>query len=223
LKIEHFLIISKQDLRRGCCDNTVGLEKNAIRKLMDHIPILHTRRLLLRPYSLADAPEVQRLAGDFAIADTTASIPHPYPDGAAAEWIGTHQGLLEGGKEITFAVVLKETDALAGSIGLHNIAAAHEHAELGYWIGVPYWGKGYCTEAAQAVIDYVFSGLGFRRIYAHYFKRNPASGRVMEKCGMSWEGCLRQHIKRWDKFEDVIEYGILKEEWLAIQKMKGAQ
>ncbi len=180
---------------------------------MKEYPILQTPRLLLRPFSLSDAAGVQLLAGDFAIADTTLALPHPYPDGAAEEWIGTHQAQFEEGKEVTFAIVLKEADALIGAISLMQISPVHERAEMGYWVGAPYWGKGFCTEAASAVLAYGFSVLNLQRIYACYFKRNPASGRVMEKNGMKMEGCLRQHLKRWDQFEDVVQYGILKEEW----------
>jgi [ribosomal protein S5]-alanine N-acetyltransferase len=86
-------------------------------------------------------------------------------------------------------------------------------AELGYWIGKPYWGHGYCTEAAQAVLRYAFSDLAPVRVHASHFTRNPASGRVMQKIGMRHEGCRRQHVKKWDKTEDLEVYGILKLEW----------
>ena len=88
-------------------------------------------------------------------------------------------------------------------------------AELGYWIGKPYWGQGYCTEAARATLDFGFEQLGLNRIFAHHFARNPASGRVMQKIGMTREGRLRQHVKKWDAFEDLELYGILKDHWAA--------
>ncbi|HNW58588.1 MAG TPA: GNAT family N-acetyltransferase [bacterium] len=177
-------------------------------------PVLQTERILLRPFQLADAAEVQRLAGDFAIADTTASIPHPYPDGAAEKWIEGYRTRFEEGKEVVFAIVLREGQLLAGAIGLHHLDNPGEVGELGYWIGVPYWGRGYCTEAAAAVIAYGFAQLQLQRIYACHFRRNPASGRVMAKNGMAMEGCLRRHFKRHDTFEDLVYYGILREEWL---------
>ena len=89
----------------------------------------------------------------------------------------------------------------------------HARAEMGYWIGKPYWNNGYCTEAAEAVLRYGFTELGLNRIYAHHFGRNPASGRVMEKIGMVYEGCLRQHVQRWGVFEDLKIYAILKSEY----------
>ena len=86
--------------------------------------------------------------------------------------------------------------------------------ELGYWIGVPYWGKGYCTEAGEALLEYGFTELDLNRIHASYFSRNPASGRVMEKLGMTYEGTRKQHILKWNKFEDLALKGILRKDWI---------
>ena len=85
---------------------------------------------------------------------------------------------------------------------------------MGYWIGVPYWNKGYCSEAAKALIGYGFDELGLNRVFAEHMVRNPASGRVMEKAGMTYEGTLRQHVKKWDRYEDLKVYGILRTELL---------
>ncbi len=179
--------------------------------MMDRQPELLTERLLLRPFTLADAPEVQHLAGDQAIASTTLNIPHPYEDGMAEEWISTHQERFERGELADFAIVRREDSALIGAIGL-AMHPEHESAELGYWVGKPYWGQGYCTEAAKAVLEYGFNVLRLNRIYAHYMARNPASGRVMEKIGMKYEGHLRQHVRKWGEFEDLKLYSILKHE-----------
>jgi [ribosomal protein S5]-alanine N-acetyltransferase len=84
---------------------------------------------------------------------------------------------------------------------------------MGYWIGKQYWGHGYCTEAAGAVVKYGFDVLRLNRLYAIHFTRNPASGRVMQKISMKHEGHLRQDQKRWGKFEDLEIYGILKSEF----------
>ena len=84
---------------------------------------------------------------------------------------------------------------------------------MGYWIGLPYWNNGYCTEAARAVVDFAFTDLGLHRIFAHHLVRNPASGRVMQKIGMRFEGIHRDAIKKWDKYEDIAAYAILADEW----------
>ena len=173
---------------------------------------METDRLRLRPFSLADAATIQRLAGDQAIADTTVNIPHPYPDGAAQAWIRTHAAKFAAGELCAFAVTLSKSGELIGAIGL-AIHPANESAELGYWIGRPFWNNRYASEAAQAVVDFGFQALALRRIYARHFRRNPASGRVMQKLGMHREGCLRQALKKGDRFEDLVLYAILRKEW----------
>lgn len=175
-------------------------------------PTIHTERLILRPFMLEDGAEVQRLAGDRAIASVTLTIPHPYEDGIAQDWIKTHPKSFAEGKEVVFAITFTETNMLCGAIGL-GINREHNRAELGYWIGKPFWGNGYCTEAALAVIKYGFESLGLYRIHSSHFSSNPASGRVMQKIGMRYEGCLRQHLLKWGNFEDRVQYAILKNEW----------
>ena len=177
-------------------------------------PELVTERLLLRPFVPADTPVVQELAGERAIAEMTVAIPHPYEDGLAEAWIGTHRQAFDEDKEAVFAITLRECDLLVGCIGL-TINREHVRAELGYWIGKPYWGNGYCTEAAKAMLQFGFEDLGLNRIHAIHFRRNPASGRVMAKIGMTREGCQRQHIKKWDILEDLVMYAILKSEFRA--------
>jgi len=179
---------------------------------MKQQPTIETARLILRPFGLPDAKEVQRLAGDRAIADTTLNIPHPYENGMAEQWISTHKSRFKEGELVNFAIVLRNPKTLMGAIGL-QMARRFDRAELGYWVGMRYWNKGYCTEAGQAVLKYAFTELDLNRIHAAHFERNPASGRVMEKLGMINEGIARQHVKKWNKFEDLVQYGILKTDW----------
>ncbi len=173
---------------------------------------LESERLILRPFSLSDAADVQRLAGDRAIADTTLNVPHPYEDGMAESWISTHQPGLEADQLAAFAITNKADSALVGTISL-TINRSDERAELGYWIGRPYWGSGFCTEAAKLVLRYGFQVLKLQRIHASYMVRNPASGRVLEKIGLLREGTVRQHIRKWGKFEDLVLCGLLSSEW----------
>ncbi len=180
---------------------------------MTHIPTLSTPRLNLRPFTLEDAPTVQKLAGEWEIAATTANIPHPYEDGVAEAWIGTHQEAFETGEAVTFAICLKADASLVGAIGIFHISKTNRLAEIGYWIGVPYWNQGFCTEAAAGIIRYAFEVLELNRVQARHLTNNPASGRVMQKVGMKFEGILRQSIYRWGKFEDAAIYAILREEY----------
>jgi [ribosomal protein S5]-alanine N-acetyltransferase len=180
---------------------------------MPQIPTLTTERLILGPFTLQDAPAVKDLAGEREIAATTANIPHPYEDGMAEEWINTHQDAFDKGESVTFAIVRKADKQLIGAIGVH-IYPINQLAEMGYWIGKPYWKQGYCTEAAAEVIRYSFEQLGLNRIQARHMTKNPASGRVMQKIGMKYEGTLRQSILRWEKFEDAAMYSILRNEFV---------
>lgn len=167
---------------------------------------------MLRPFALSDAADVQRLAGDWAVADTTLSIPHPYPDGAAESWIAGHAERLQRREILVLAVTLRTTGELAGCISL-RLHDDHGRAEMGYWLGVPYWNRGYCSEAARALVAYGFEQMGLHRIFAHHLTRNPASGRVMQKAGMTYEGTQRQHIRKDERYEDVAAYGILRSEY----------
>ncbi len=176
-------------------------------------PTLEAGRVVLRPFNHCDAPAVQRLAGDREIASTTLLIPHPYEDGLAESWIASHEAAFAAGTMITFAVTLRETGELLGAISL-TVQRSDERAEMGYWIGKPFWGKGYGTEAATAVLRFAFEELSLNRVYAHHMTRNPSSGRIMQKLGMAQEGLLRQHQMKWDVLEDLAIYGILKSEWI---------
>ncbi len=180
----------------------------------DSMPVLVTERLRLRPFTLLDAPEIRRLAGAPAVAATTLRIPHPYPDGIAEAWVLTHRGAYERGEELTLAITRLEDGALVGAIGL-AISGDNARAEMGYWIGVPYWGRGYATEAAAAVLAHGFRALGLERIHACHFSGNVASGRVLRKIGMTHEGRQRRHVRKDGRLEDLELYGVLREEFEA--------
>ena len=169
---------------------------------------LQTDRLTLRPYSLSYIPALLPLIGAREVAATTLRIPHPYTDSDARNFIAGTQESLLGGSELRLGIVWRESGALCGGVGL-RIEADHRRAELGYWIGVPYWGKGYATEASRALVDYGFGTLGLRRIFASHFANNPASARVLRKIGMRHEGSLRAHVLKWGEFIDLEMYGMV--------------
>ena len=177
-------------------------------------PTLSTDRLTLRPFDNDDAFDVERLAGMREIADTTLNIPHPYPHGGAAEWILLHRPAWEQGTSATFAITETQTGKLVGAISL-IIRREHRRAELGYWIAVDSWNRGYATEASSRVMDFGFEVLGLHRIEARHFLRNPASGEVMKKLGMRPEGIERDWAIKWERFESLALYSILEPEWRA--------
>lgn len=179
---------------------------------MSATPTLLTARLVLGSFDPDDAAELQRLAGAREIADTTLSIPYPYELDHALAWIGQQRREAVRGRATNFAVRLHANGSLIGSIGLRDIDREHLQAELGFWIGREWWGKGYAREAATAVIGFAFDSLGLNRIYAHHMARNPAAGRVLMAAGMQREGLLRQRVQKWGVFEDVVLYAIIRED-----------
>jgi RimJ/RimL family protein N-acetyltransferase len=171
-------------------------------------PILRTERLELRPFTVQDAPDVQRLAGAAAVADTTLTIPHPYEDGAAESWIAGHAPEWERRENAVFAITTP-ADGLVGAINL-RMEARHQRGEIGYWIGQPFWNRGFATEALIAVMAFGFDEAGLNRIMARHLPRNAASGRVMQKAGMHYEGEQREHIFKNGRFETLHCYAMLR-------------
>lgn len=121
-------------------------------------------------------------------------------------------GQFQRGPTFELAIVHKENGDVIGAIciGIHN---QFHHGELSYWIGKEYKNKGYCTEAAKGIVNYAFKQLKLNRIFARHLGNNPASGKVMEKLGMKYEGTLRQHVLKNGEYDDLVYYGLLKDEW----------
>lgn len=145
-------------------------------------PILTTERLTLRSFNPEDANLVQQLAGNYNVSKSTLNIPHPYEDGMAENWISSHQETWNSKTGVVYAITLTKTSELVGAISLQDIDGSQ--GELGYWIGEPLWGNGYCTEAARALIEFSFENLNLSNIHAVHLTTNPASGKVMENIGM---------------------------------------
>ncbi|MDQ3822008.1 MAG: GNAT family N-acetyltransferase [Actinomycetota bacterium] len=163
---------------------------------------------MLRPWHLGDAPDLQRLVSAKEIADGIASIPHPYPDGGAADWIAS----AVDAAHLRLAMVRRADGALVGGIGL-RVEREHDRAEVGYFVGVEHWGRGYATEALRAALAHGFDELALNRVYAHHFVRNAASGRVLEKAGFRREGIRRRHTRVRGEYLDSAAYGILRSEY----------
>lgn len=170
-------------------------------------PELTTERLLLRSFKLDDADEVHILAKNFNVSKTTLNIPYPYVTGMAEEWISTHNEIWKTESGVVYAITMLETGQLVGAIELESIDKSL--AVLGYWIGEPYWGNGYCTEAAVSLIQFSFEKLGLSKVIAEHLTTNPASGKVMKKVGM-------HHIEstqKADRYREMVGmeiYGIRK-------------
>jgi RimJ/RimL family protein N-acetyltransferase len=144
------------------------------------IPVLKTARLVVRAPRPTDATRVAELANDRRIAESTARIPHPYTLADAELWIDSTN---RTASEATFLI---ETGGEV--IGACGFDLRETGPEIGYWIGVAFWGNGYASEAAQAVIDHAFRERRFDALLAGARVTNPASRRVLEKCGFQWTG-----------------------------------
>jgi RimJ/RimL family protein N-acetyltransferase len=159
--------------------------------------------LILRPFKLSDAERVKQLANHEDISLNT-NLPYPYTLEMAEGWIQTHKPRFQKGRNATYAISLKSTGEIVGTVSLMDILERSCHARIGFWVGVPYWNKGYCTEAGRAILEYGFKERNLNRIYSGYMKSNLASGRVLEKLGMKYEGTQREHITRLGVYEDLI-------------------
>lgn len=171
-------------------------------------PTLETERLTIRPYRKADIPELLPLVGTREVAATTLRIAHPYTEQDARAFLK----LAKEPDKLWLAITLRADGRQIGGIGL-RIDEQHRHAELGYWLGVPYWGHGYATEAGREMLRYAFDGLRLHRVFATHFRHNPSSGRVLKKLGMRYEGRQREHLLKWGEFVDSEMYGVLRHEW----------
>jgi [ribosomal protein S5]-alanine N-acetyltransferase len=146
--------------------------------------ILESKRLLLRPPEECD---VAAIAGfmEWDVVKNLSRAPHPYTEEHARVFLGRQEEGRVKGSDFAFAVTRKDGGALAGMCGVH---LREQGFELGYWLGRPYWGQGYATEAAAEVLGFAFRNLRAEAVEAGWFHDNPASGRVLEKLGFRPDG-----------------------------------
>lgn len=173
--------------------------------------VLRTERLLLRPLKRSDIPALVPLIGAREVAFQTLRVPHPYSEADALAMLRKRS---RDKASAHFGIFLRDTARLCGGIGL-MVDPDHDRAEIGYWVGVPFWGKGIASEAARELMRYGFEELKLHRIYAICYAGNEASLRILAKLGMKHEGRSRQHIKKWGEYRDSENYGILADEWRA--------
>jgi RimJ/RimL family protein N-acetyltransferase len=175
----------------------------------DSIPVLETQRLVLRAPQLGDAKAVAMLANDRRIAENTARIPHPYKPKDAEDF---NRSL--GQNEAAFLVTLRDR-TIVGAAGIARLEG--QTPELGYWLGVPYWGQGYATEAARAVIDYAFDDLDHEALQAGARVTNPASRRVLEKCGFQWTGVGLYRIRALNSSAPIDRFRLDRGLWASLK------
>ena len=156
-----------------------------------------------------DLPDIARLANDAGIAAMTNNLPHPYTLAHAQAWFNYVQS-----HDCEHVFKICGNGRLMGVISLVH-EKEHGRAELGYWLGRPYWNRGVMSAAVPMALAYAFEVLGVRRVFARCYAVNAASRCVLEKCGFAQEGCQRQHHKCMGAIHDVVCYGLLRDEYAA--------
>ena len=174
------------------------------------IPVLETKRLALRAARLEDAKAVAALANDRRIAENTARIPYPYKLADAEQFIA---GANKKG-EAAYLITLRD-GTIVGACGL--MFHYDDTPEIGYWLGVPYWNKGYATEALHALIDYAFTDLAHDAVQAGARVTNPASRRVLEKCGFQWTGVGLYRINSIKSSAPIDRFRLERRIWSALK------
>ncbi len=161
---------------------------------------------------MSDVPAIFKLVRDPLVFRYT-HVPYPYKRKHAVMYVNMAAKQLREKTGYMLVIIEKETEQLVGAVGLHQVTQLHKKAELGYWIGRPFRGFGYATEASRLLVDYGFTKLRLKRIYAYAMTHNPNSHHVLKKCGFIKEGLLRDYVKHQGRWRDVYAYAILKNEW----------
>jgi [ribosomal protein S5]-alanine N-acetyltransferase len=169
--------------------------------------------LLIRldPIAEEHAPAVQLLASDPLIA-ATSNVPHPYPPDGALAWIRHTTAQRAIGRELNYAIVAEP--GVVGVCGVMNIGGTPRSAELGYWIGVPYWGRGYATAAARELVRLVFEEHGLALLRSSCLLRNHASYRVLERSGFRCLGTGTHANTKWGPEDVFALFELTREEWI---------
>ncbi|PIQ14876.1 MAG: GNAT family N-acetyltransferase [Flavobacteriales bacterium CG18_big_fil_WC_8_21_14_2_50_32_9] len=179
---------------------------------MHPFPIITTKKLILRKIEENDIPTILELMKEKAISEVTLNIPFPYSENDARFWINMARKGFENKNQYIFGIEDTATNNFIGGIDL-AIEPNFDRAEVGYWLGKPYWNKGYCSDALATIINFGFEQLNLNKIFGVHIFENPASGKVMQKCGMQKEGELIDHIKKGDTYFSYVQYGITKNLW----------
>jgi RimJ/RimL family protein N-acetyltransferase len=166
---------------------------------------------LLRAPRLEDAETIAALADDRRVAENTLRIPHPYALADAESFIDSANA---AAGEIVFLITTHGARVL-GICGVRKVDG--EQPEIGYWLGVPFWGKGYATEAARAVIDHAFDNLGYDVLIGGARVSNPASRRVLEKCAFQWTGVGLYRIRALASSAPVDRFRLDRRLWASLK------
>lgn len=162
----------------------------------------------LRPWRRRDRDSLVRHANDRDVSiNLRDRFPFPYTDADAREWIE-----LASAQDPAQALAIVVDGEAVGGIGVHPMTDVHRRtAEVGYWLGRAWWGRGIASEALAAVVDYAFSAFDLVRLEAQVYEWNPASARVLEKCGFRLEGRMRKRVTKDGETIDSLLYALVRE------------
>ena len=172
-----------------------------------------TERLVLRLIEARDRQRLIKLANNFRVSKNLSTMPYPYTDAVADEWLGKQAELWASGKAAVLAITL-DGELIGGTgIGVRDV----DDWELGYWLGEPYWNRGYASEAATALRDYAFDGLKLDRIVAGHFADNHASGRILTKLGFRYTSEKQRHCMARGAEVKCLEMALARARWLEVK------
>jgi RimJ/RimL family protein N-acetyltransferase len=162
---------------------------------------------------MSDEISLQRYANDPAVAYFLSRMPSPHTPADSRQWIGKTARMARDKSGYYFAIATRENDEVIGVIGLRNLKLTDKKAELTYWLGRKFWGRGLMSEAVSLMLKYAFGKLGLRRVHAMVHERNTGSIKVLEKAGFTREAVYRKASFKGRRWADIYGYGMLKEEF----------
>ena len=177
------------------------------------LPVLIGQKITLRQFTRRDAQDFWRLANDRLVTRYLANLPYPYSLNDGYAWVRRSHGLIRKGTDYSFGIVTRETGKVVGSVGLHGFDRKNRRIEIGYWLGRPYWRRGFVSEAVRLACDWAFRELKVNRIQARVMVQNEASAKLLVKIGFRFEGTWRMAEYVRGRWSDMHWFGLLKKEF----------
>jgi len=171
------------------------------------MPFIKGKRIVLREFRQSDADDLVDAFSDKDMTRWLITVPYPYHKKHAVNFIRRSAYRLKRKHTYTFAIDID--GHIVGGVSLKDVKWKDRRADIGYWIRKDCWGKGYMTEAVNMVVDYAFNKLKLHRIFGQCFEDNPASAKVMLKCGFKPEGKAVDEECKDGKYHNILKFGII--------------
>ena len=184
--------------------------------VFNNFPTLHTERLHLRQLQPSDAQALFAIKSDPEVTKHYGQEPHQSVDDTL-RWIQELKVSYQQRQDVAWGVTLKNDERVIGACTLWNLDSSYHHGEIGYELHPAYERRGIMTEAVSAILTFAFNDLGLHRVEATPFADNPPSQSLLLRLGFVLEGTLRQRHFFRDHYKDQLYFGLLKDEWLAMQ------